>query len=88
MGGDIGFILLLGCMGLSGLVLYALGSTALMPALLAIHLGSALTFFQLTPDIKMAHGFYRFAALIRDRNGKEIVVSQLRTGRPFGRRKK
>ncbi|WP_170775659.1 tricarballylate utilization 4Fe-4S protein TcuB [Ruegeria lacuscaerulensis] len=69
-GGDIGFILILGFVGLSGLVLYALGSTTLMPALLAIHLGSVLTFFLLTPYTKMAHGFYRLAALVRDAQRK------------------
>ncbi len=65
-GGEIAFILLLGFVALSGLVLYALGSTAAMPALLALHLGSVLTFFVLTPFSKMAHGFYRFSALVRD----------------------
>lgn len=65
-GGDFGFILLLGFVRLSGLVLYALGGTGLMPALLAIHLGAVLTFFLLTPFTKMAHGFYRLTALIRD----------------------
>ncbi|MEX0277247.1 MAG: 4Fe-4S ferredoxin, partial [Ruegeria sp.] len=72
-GGDIGFILLLGFVGFSGLVLYALGSTSLMPALLAIHLGAVLTFFLLTPYTKMAHGFYRLAALIRDAQRKRGV---------------
>ncbi len=71
--GDIGFILLLGFVGLSGLVLYALGSTPLMPALLAIHLGSVLTFFLLTPYTKMAHGFYRLAAFVRDAQRKRDV---------------
>ncbi|WP_299986054.1 tricarballylate utilization 4Fe-4S protein TcuB [uncultured Ruegeria sp.] len=65
-GGDFGFILLLGFVALSGLVLYALGSSVLMPALLAIHLGSVLALFLLTPYTKMAHGFYRMAALVRD----------------------
>jgi citrate/tricarballylate utilization protein len=69
-GGEIGFVLLLGFVGLSGLVLYTLSSTALMPALLAIHLGSVLTFFLLVPYTKMAHGFYRLAALIRDAQRK------------------
>lgn len=64
--GEIAFILLLGFVGLSGLVLYALGATGLMPVLLALHLGAVLTFFLLTPFTKMAHGFYRLAALIRD----------------------
>ncbi|AXT27104.1 tricarballylate utilization 4Fe-4S protein TcuB [Ruegeria sp. AD91A] len=72
-GGDIGVILLLGFVGFSGLVLFALVSTALMPALLAIHLGSVLTFFLLTPYSKMAHGFYRLAALIRDAQRKRDV---------------
>lgn len=65
-GGEIGFIALLGFIGFSGLLLYWLGTTALMPALLAVHLGAVLTFFLLTPYTKMAHGFYRLAALVRD----------------------
>ena len=63
-GGDIAFIALLGFVGFSGLVLYALGSTAAMPALLALHLGAVLTFFLLTPFTKMTHGFYRLALLL------------------------
>lgn len=60
------FIALLGFVGFSGLLLYFLGNTNWMPALLAIHLGAVLTFFLLTPYTKMAHGFFRLAALIRD----------------------
>ncbi|WGW04137.1 tricarballylate utilization 4Fe-4S protein TcuB [Tropicibacter oceani] len=66
LGGEIGFVGLLGFVGLSGLVLYALGQTALMPLLLALHLGAVLAFFLLTPFTKMAHGFYRLAALVVD----------------------
>jgi len=69
-GGEMGFILLLFLVALSGLALYVLGSTAAMPALLAIHLGSVLSFFLLTPYTKMAHGFYRLAALVRDEQRK------------------
>lgn len=65
-GGEMAFIVLLGFVALSGLVLYALGGTALMPLLLALHLGAVLGFFLITPYSKMAHGFYRLAALIRD----------------------
>ncbi|WP_270727515.1 tricarballylate utilization 4Fe-4S protein TcuB [Shimia sp. Alg240-R146] len=65
-GGDMAFVALLGFVGFSGLALYALGASTAMPALLAIHLGAVLTFFLLTPFTKMAHGFYRLAALIRD----------------------
>lgn len=69
-GGEMGFVLLLFLVALSGLALYALGSTVAMPALLAIHLGSVLSFFLLTPYTKMAHGFYRLAALVRDEQRK------------------
>lgn len=65
-GGEVAFIALLGFVAFSGLALYALGSTELMPVLLALHLGAVLTFFLLTPYTKMAHGFYRLAALVRD----------------------
>ncbi|MDV7145608.1 tricarballylate utilization 4Fe-4S protein TcuB [Tropicimonas sp. TH_r6] len=65
-GGEMGFILLLCFVAASGLALYVFGSTGLMPGLLALHLGSVLSFFLLTPFTKMAHGFYRLAALFRD----------------------
>ena len=70
--GEIAFTALLGFVGFSGLVLYVLGATSAMPALLAIHLGAVLTFFLLTPYTKMAHGFYRLAALIRDAQRKRL----------------
>ena len=69
-GGEMGFVLLLGFVGISGLALYALGQTVAMPTLLALHLGSVLAFFLITPYSKMAHGFYRLAALLRDANRK------------------
>lgn len=66
-GGEMGFILLLGFVGLSGLVLYAAtGVPAFVPVLLALHLGSVLSFFLLMPYSKMVHGFFRLAALVRD----------------------
>ena len=65
-GGEMGFIALLFFVSTSGLVLYAFAVSTWLPELLAVHLGAVLTFFLLTPYCKMAHGFYRFAALIRD----------------------
>ncbi|WP_424985121.1 tricarballylate utilization 4Fe-4S protein TcuB [Microbulbifer sp. S227A] len=65
-GGEIGFIGLLGFVALSGLMLYGLGQSSVMPALLVLHLGAVLAFFLLTPFTKMAHGFFRLAALTRD----------------------
>lgn len=69
-GGEMAFILLLGFVGFSGIVLYVLGSTSIMPLILAIHLGAVLSFFLLTPYTKMAHGFYRLTALIKDEQRK------------------
>ncbi|GAB5449325.1 tricarballylate utilization 4Fe-4S protein TcuB [Gymnodinialimonas sp.] len=72
LSGEFAFIGLLGIVGFSGLVLYALGQTTLMPALLALHLGAVLAFFLLMPYTKMAHGFYRMAALVRDAQRKGV----------------
>ena len=65
-GGEMGFVLLLGSVGLSGLLLYGLGSTPWLDVLLAVHLGTVLALFLLVQYSKMAHGFYRLAALVRD----------------------
>jgi len=65
-GGEVAFILLLGFVAASGLALYASTGTAAMPVLLSLHLGAVLAFFLLTPFSKMAHGFYRLAALVRE----------------------
>jgi len=65
-GGEMGFVLLLFLVSTTGLVLYALAESDWLPELLAIHLGSVLAFFLLTPYSKMMHGFYRLAALLRD----------------------
>jgi citrate/tricarballylate utilization protein len=50
---------------LSGLALWLLRSSALMPFLLAIHLGSVMALFLTMPYSKFAHGFYRSAALLK-----------------------
>jgi citrate/tricarballylate utilization protein len=65
-GGEMGFVLLLGATGATGLGLYAATGTGLVAPLLALHLGTVLAFFLTTPYSKMVHGFYRLAALIRD----------------------
>ena len=65
-GGEMAFVVLLFLVSTSGLLLYLLGSSSLLPALLAFHLGAVLAFFLLMPYSKMVHGFYRLAALIRD----------------------
>ncbi|WP_226626187.1 tricarballylate utilization 4Fe-4S protein TcuB [Alloyangia pacifica] len=69
-GGEFGFIALLFTVSASGLALYAFGGSAALEPLLALHLGAVLAFFLLTPYSKMAHGFYRLAALTRDAQRK------------------
>ncbi len=68
--GEKAFIWLLGFVGLSGLLLYAVRGYEATGPLLALHLGGVLAFFILMPYSKMAHGFYRFAALVRDAEAK------------------
>jgi len=65
-GGEMGFVLLLALTGLTGLLLYAATGTVLVQSLFALHLGTVLAFFLTLPYSKMAHGAYRFAALLRD----------------------
>ncbi|WP_425040669.1 tricarballylate utilization 4Fe-4S protein TcuB [Primorskyibacter sp. S187A] len=65
-GGEMAFVLLLFAVSATGLLLYAATGTGLVAWLLPIHLGTVLTFFVLTPYSKMAHGFYRMAALTRE----------------------
>jgi citrate/tricarballylate utilization protein len=74
---DTGFTLLLFLVGLSGLLLYALRSSALMTPMLALHLGAVLAFFVTLPYSKMVHGFYRFATLVR-------AAQEARTMKPMG----
>lgn len=65
-GAEMAIILMLFLVAASGLALYWLRATELMPALLAVHLGAVLSFFLVTPFSKMAHGVYRIAALVRE----------------------
>lgn len=65
-GDEMGLVLLLRLVAVSGLALYVLGSTLAMSILLALHLRAVLSFFLLTPFTKMAHGFYQLVALVRE----------------------
>ena len=65
-GGEMGFIVLLFFVSTSGLVLYLFANAEVLDVLLATHLGAVLALFVLTPYSKMAHGFYRLAALVKD----------------------
>ena len=65
LGMDIVFAAQLFLVGLSGLLLLLLRSTAAMGILLAVHLGLVAGLFLVLPYGKFVHSLYRFAALIR-----------------------
>ena len=69
-GGEMAFVLLLALTGGSGLLLYAVPGTGLVAPVFALHLGAVMTLFLLMPYSKMVHGFFRFAALVRDAQGR------------------
>ncbi|MGE0313644.1 MAG: tricarballylate utilization 4Fe-4S protein TcuB [Lautropia sp.] len=62
---DIGLIVLLLLVSVTGLALLGLRETAALPILLATHLGAVMAFFLTMPYGKFAHGVYRSAALLK-----------------------
>lgn len=85
-GGEMAFVLLLGFVSLSGLALYAATGTEAVPILVALHLGSVLAFFLLMPFSKMAHGFYRIAALVAEAQRRDPETTTARTALQAGNR--
>ncbi|GGE36940.1 hypothetical protein GCM10011517_00800 [Actibacterium pelagium] len=71
-GGEMAFVLIFGLAGLAGLVLYAATGKGAVGLLLAVHLGTVLALFLTLPYSKLVHGFYRFAALLRDAQTNRI----------------
>ena len=64
-GMDVGFLVLLLLVSVTGLMLLALRETRAMGVLLAAHLGCVLALFATLPYGKFMHAIYRFAALAR-----------------------
>lgn len=65
LGLDLGFLIFLFLISLSGLLLLLFRSTPAMGILLALHLGLVAVFFITLPYGKFVHGVYRYAALVR-----------------------
>ncbi len=63
---DIEFLILLFLTSLTGLLLLLLRETPAMGGLLIIHLGIVAGLFITMPYGKFVHGFYRYAALVRN----------------------
>jgi citrate/tricarballylate utilization protein len=64
---DRAFLVLLGFVCVTGLLLMSLRGTAALSVLLDIHLGTVAALFLTMPYGKFAHGVYRYAALVRYR---------------------
>jgi citrate/tricarballylate utilization protein len=64
-GMDLGFIVLLFLVSLTGLALLFMRETRAMGTLLAVHLGFVLALFATLPYGKFVHALYRLAALVR-----------------------
>ncbi|MEY2777568.1 MAG: tricarballylate utilization protein [Pseudomonadota bacterium] len=60
---DVGFVVLLLLIALSGLLLLGVRTTAAMPLVHLFHLSTVLAFFLLMPYSKFVHGLYRGIAL-------------------------
>jgi citrate/tricarballylate utilization protein len=65
LGADVGLLVLLMLIAVSGLLLLGLRTTDAMGIALSVHLGLVLSFFLTMPYSKFVHGLYRLAALIR-----------------------
>ena len=65
-GMDVGFLVLLFLVNLTGLLLLALRATPAMGTLLAVHLGLVAGLFITMPYGKFVHAVYRYAALVRN----------------------
>ena len=65
-GMDVGFLVLLFLVSLTGLLLLALRATPAMGTLLTVHLGLVTGLFITMPYGKFVHAFYRYAALVRN----------------------
>jgi citrate/tricarballylate utilization protein len=65
LGADVGLLVLLMLIAVSGLLLLGLRATNAMGVALSVHLGLVLSFFLTMPYSKFVHGLYRLAALIR-----------------------
>ncbi len=63
---EFAFTALLTFIAATGLALYGFSETRFLGFWLSIHLASVLTLFILTPYSKMAHGFYRLLAMMRN----------------------
>ncbi len=64
---ELAFLAMLALLAVTGFAVLVLRATAAMPALLAIHLGVVFAFFLTIPYSKFVHGFYRYAALVKNR---------------------
>ncbi|WOH81314.1 tricarballylate utilization 4Fe-4S protein TcuB [Bradyrhizobium sp. BEA-2-5] len=74
MGMDTAFILMLFLTSITGLALLLWRETGAMGPLLALHLGAVFALFITMPYGKFVHGIYRFAALVRYAQERQMMA--------------
>jgi citrate/tricarballylate utilization protein len=72
---DLGFLILLFMVSLTGLILLVFRETSAMGTLLAVHLGCVTGFFLTAPYGKFIHAIFRYAALVK--NADEQMQAKL-----------
>jgi len=72
---DVGFLILLFMVSLTGLLLLIFRETPAMGTLLAVHLGFVAVFFLTAPYGKFVHAIFRYAALVK--NADEQIQAKL-----------
>ena len=72
---DLGFLILLFMVSLTGLILLVFRETSAMGTLLAVHLGCVAGFFLTAPYGKFIHAIFRYAALVK--NADEQMQAKL-----------
>ena len=72
---ELAFLAVLVLLAVTGFAVLILRATAAMPAMLAIHLGVVFAFFVTIPYSKFVHGFYRYAALVKDRQERAAAAT-------------
>ena len=68
------FLISLGIVSITGMLLLILRETALMPTLLVIHLATVLALYVSAPYGKFAHFVYRVAALVQNRLESRVAT--------------
>ncbi|MGY9072807.1 MAG: tricarballylate utilization 4Fe-4S protein TcuB [Acidimicrobiales bacterium] len=71
---ELAFLGMMLVLSVTGFGVLIFRETAAMPALFAVHLGVVFAFFITIPYSKFVHGFYRYLAIVKDRQERRELV--------------